>query len=125
MPAAFRWIVERCLAKDVNDRYGVTSDLLRDFRMLRDRFGELVAAQRASSVRPIASGWRRGLLAVALLATFVAGAIVTSFIAVLQRRNSAALTFTPFTTGAGYQGFPAWSPDGQTIAYAADLKRVV
>ncbi|HMF95181.1 MAG TPA: protein kinase [Vicinamibacterales bacterium] len=121
MPAAFRWIVERCLAKDVNDRYAVTSDLLRDFRMLRDRFGELVAAQRASSARPIASGWTRGLLAIALLAAFVAGAIVTSFIAVAPRRTSTALTFTPFTTGAGYQGFPAWSPDGQTIAYAADV----
>src|SRR5262245_17971647 len=34
MPTAFRWIVERCLAKDVGERYGVTADLHRDLKML-------------------------------------------------------------------------------------------
>ena len=29
------------------------------------------------------------------------------------------MKLTPLTTDPGYEGFPAWSPDGQTIAYVA------
>src|SRR6266542_56618 len=39
-PFVLAWIVERCLAKDPADRYGVTTDLLRDLRTLRDRLPE-------------------------------------------------------------------------------------
>ena len=31
----------------------------------------------------------------------------------------------PFATDAGYQGGPAWSPDGKTIAYEAEVNGVV
>src|SRR5262245_32067236 len=40
-PVPFRWIVERCLAKEPGDRYAITGDLYRDLRTLRDRAGEL------------------------------------------------------------------------------------
>jgi Tol biopolymer transport system component len=33
--------------------------------------------------------------------------------------------FTPFATDAGYQGAPAWSPDGAQIAYEADVDGVI
>ena len=35
-PVALRWIVERCLAKDADERYGSTRDLARDLARLRD-----------------------------------------------------------------------------------------
>jgi serine/threonine protein kinase len=37
---AFRWIVERCLAKDPDERYGSTRDLARDLARLRDGTSE-------------------------------------------------------------------------------------
>ena len=39
-PAPLRWIVERCLAKNPDDRYASTRDLARDLSTLRDRLAE-------------------------------------------------------------------------------------
>src|SRR5206468_4387375 len=36
-----------------------------------------------------------------------------------------ALRFTPLATEAAYEGFPAWSPDGRTIAYSAEVDGVL
>ena len=120
MPPPFRWIVERCLNKDPEERYGVTADLHRDLKTLRDRFGELVAPQSLRSKPTRVAFWKKGVLATALAAAFVAGAILSSFTAAEpQETNADALKLTPLTTDPGYEGFPAWSPDGQTIAYVA------
>ena len=40
LPAPFRWIVERCLSKDPEERYGSTRDLARDLAALRDNLSE-------------------------------------------------------------------------------------
>ncbi|HEY1250437.1 MAG TPA: serine/threonine-protein kinase, partial [Thermoanaerobaculia bacterium] len=42
-PAPVRWIVERCLAKDPEERYASTKDLARDLRNLRDHLTETSA----------------------------------------------------------------------------------
>jgi Tol biopolymer transport system component len=121
MPTVFRWIVERCLAKEVGDRYGVTSDLHRDLKMLRDRLGELAAAERGPQSPSVAASWRRALIAAVVLAACAVAALLSGVVASPQGPVTSALTFAPFTTDPGYQGFPAWSPDGLTIAYAADV----
>ncbi len=122
MPPVFRWIVERCLAKDRADRYASTTDLHRDLRTLRDRFGELSSRARVEPGSARWPFWKRSLVVTAvLLATFVAGAVLAVMTAGPEESDPGAMKFTPFTTDPGYQGFPAWSPDGQTIAYAADV----
>src|SRR6185369_64289 len=40
-PAALRWIIERCLAKDAHERYASTRDLARDLTQLRDHVAEV------------------------------------------------------------------------------------
>src|SRR5688572_23858744 len=40
VPAPLRWIVDRCLSKDPEDRYVSTRDLARDLQYLRDHFSE-------------------------------------------------------------------------------------
>ncbi|HEX6464422.1 MAG TPA: hypothetical protein VFZ98_08215 [Vicinamibacterales bacterium] len=57
----------------------------------------------------------------AAVAALAAIAIVPAFVNASQPPDTGSLTFTPFTSDPGFQGFPAWSPDGQTIAYAADV----
>ncbi len=41
VPVPLRWIIERCLAKDVEQRYAATRDLARDLASLRDHLSEL------------------------------------------------------------------------------------
>src|SRR6185436_2139810 len=40
VPAPFRWIVERCLQKDPEERYASTRDLARDVRAVREHLSE-------------------------------------------------------------------------------------
>ena len=45
VPAPFRWIVERCLAKDPQHRYASTMDLAHDLKDVRDHFGEVAPSK--------------------------------------------------------------------------------
>jgi predicted ATPase/serine/threonine protein kinase len=51
IPAPLCWIVERCLAKDPEQRYASTRDLARDLAAVRDRFLEV--SPHARLARPV------------------------------------------------------------------------
>jgi hypothetical protein len=51
VPAPLRWLVERCLSKEVRDRYASTRDMARDLRMLREHLGELGGPGPAADAR--------------------------------------------------------------------------
>jgi Tol biopolymer transport system component len=122
-PAPVRWLVERCLARDVRQRYDSTADLARDLRTLRDRVAEFAPASEAAAPLPS----RRTPMALAIGAIAAAGA-VGLVIGLTSGRGEARLDryrFTPMATDAGYQASPAWSPDGKTLAYIADVDGVL
>jgi eukaryotic-like serine/threonine-protein kinase len=119
-PIWLRWIVERCLAKDPHERYGSTADLHRDLRMLRDRLAETARAD--ASVAKAPGLMRRWLILGATWVAALGAGVLLSIVAMSPSPPGApTLRFTPFATEAGYEGLPAWSPDGQTIAYAAEV----
>src|SRR6266540_3744658 len=68
-PATVRWIIERCLAKDPEERYASTRDLARDLAHLRDHVSE-VSAEAA----PVVLARRLGWLGPALIAGLVLAA---------------------------------------------------
>ena len=51
VPAPLRWIIDRCLAKDPEQRYASTRDLARDLASLRDRLVGAVGRDRGRSRR--------------------------------------------------------------------------
>ena len=55
VPVPLRWIVERCLAKDAEQRYASTRDLARDLASLRDRLSELSGEAAAGVAAPAPS----------------------------------------------------------------------
>ncbi|HEX7251887.1 MAG TPA: serine/threonine-protein kinase, partial [Thermoanaerobaculia bacterium] len=68
-PVPVRWIIERCLAKDPEERYASTKDLARDLRSVRDHLSETSASVGLEAAEP-ARARRRGwtLPAIAALA---------------------------------------------------------
>jgi dipeptidyl aminopeptidase/acylaminoacyl peptidase len=122
LPANLAWIIERCLAKDPEERYGSTKDLARDLAALRDHVSGIsqvrqdapAVGRRLRVSRPVLAA---GVLASVLIAalTFLGGRRV-------QARHDRetpppapqALTFRRgFLTGARF------APDGQTVVYSA------
>jgi eukaryotic-like serine/threonine-protein kinase len=124
VPLPVRWVIERCLAKDPRQRYDSTMDLARDLRMLRDRVTEFTPASEVAPAPAPISRWRiwtgvaAGLIAFAAIGWFARSVGADRFS--LDRYH-----WTPFATDAGYQGSPAWSPDGKTLAYVAEIDGVL
>ena len=76
-PPAFRWIIERCLAKDPRDRYDSTVDLYRDLEQLRRRQSELSSSAPAQGNGAPAArrlGWAPVAVAAAAAICFGLGA---------------------------------------------------
>jgi Tol biopolymer transport system component len=121
VPAPFRWIVERCLQKDPEERYASTRDLARDLRSVREHLSEVpVSGEVTGRAAPVEPRRRRPLLlraalsAVALLAALGVGMLV-------ERRLARASppSFQQITFGSGTIHSARFAPDGQTIVYSA------
>jgi serine/threonine protein kinase len=123
VPAPFRWIVERCLQKDPEERYVSTRDLARDVRGVREHLSEAVSAvtgetsgavPTAAAPPPRRSVWPPLLTALAVLAALGAGML-------LERRLGRATTpsYQQITFGSGTIRTARFAPDGQTIVYSA------
>ncbi len=117
-PAPVRWIVERLLAKDPEERYASTRDLARELESVRDHLSETSLSGGLETAEP-ARTRRRGWLAPALLA-LVIGAVLGAFILTRVRsKPAAAIQFQQLTFQRGQVLSARFAPDGQTIVYSA------
>jgi Tol biopolymer transport system component len=123
IPIPLRWIVDRCLAKDPRHRYAATADLARDLRTLRDHLAEANVAGAISLASTLISRVRWWpLVGAAAAGAAVMGLLVAAY---LRPSQPVTLRYTPLANDSGYQGEPAWSPDGKMVAYAAQVDGVL
>jgi Tol biopolymer transport system component/predicted Ser/Thr protein kinase len=116
-PGPLRWIVERCLAKDPEERYGTTRDLARELAMVRDHLSEASTPSDAVAVAPPRKRTRLMLLSVLL------PLVAVGLWLLLGRSMKTATPAVPRITQVTFRRLNIWTarfaPDGQTIVYTA------
>jgi eukaryotic-like serine/threonine-protein kinase len=121
VPPPLRWIVERCLAKDPDERYVSTRDLARDLASVRDHVSEISGAAEPPvdlGPRPLRRARRATILGVALL-LLLGGALAGWLAAAKRTPKASAPTFRRLTFRSGDLSNARFSPDGETIVYGA------
>src|SRR6266508_3895523 len=117
IPAPLRWTIERCLAKEPDERYASTKDLARDLKSVRDHLAETSAATLTAAA-PARS--RRGWVlpaAAALVLGAVLGAAVLRKLGGAEPASQPAFRQVTFRRGTVYGA--RFAPDGRTIVYSA------
>ncbi|HEX8617618.1 MAG TPA: protein kinase [Thermoanaerobaculia bacterium] len=117
IPAPVRWIVDRCLSKDPEERYVSTRDLARDLQHLRDHFTEAgvqAPVREQPTLRTIVR--KRWPLAAAVAVAVAAGSLATAWMRAPEPR---VITQERYLTYSGHDYSPAASPDGKVLAFAS------
>jgi Tol biopolymer transport system component len=123
VPAQLRWIIERCLSKEVRNRYVSTEDLARELATVRDHLSEATSAaglEKAAVLRRsrlgVPAGFAAGLL-VAVLGFFAWRARHADE---LWKNPLAAARFTRLTDWTGAELDAAISDDGKFVVFLSD-----
>ncbi|MCU1327439.1 MAG: tolB protein [Bryobacterales bacterium] len=121
VPAPFRVIVERLLAKDPVDRYDSTRDLHRELRQWRDRLSESMSASAVAALPTVVpQRSRRSWISLALIAAlFAAAGALGTFLFAPKPHNAANDRYTPIEISLESPADGSWSPDGKAFTYSA------
>ncbi len=118
IPPPLRWIIERCLAKDPEERYASTRDLARDLAGVRDHISEVTSGAETPAVAA-PRGKRRLLPILAGAGLLLLGALTHALLAPGSVGKSAAPSFRRLTFRHGSLQNARFAPDGRTILYGA------
>lgn len=121
VPLSLLWIIDRCLAKDPEDRYASTLDLSRDLQKVRDL---LSVAGSSSSIEEISAvsaptpfRWKRTL---PVLAGAAVGLLLGFLLSMLFRTPVLEPPAVRYISYSGHDYAPAASPDGRIVAFTSD-----
>jgi serine/threonine protein kinase/Tol biopolymer transport system component len=120
VPVPLRWIVERCFAKDPEERYASTKDLARDLLAVRNHLSD--ATSGAESLTVSARSRRRAWIPAVIAAAVVValGVTVWSVRRHVWQNPLAGAHFSRFTSWEGSELDASISSDGKFVAFLAD-----
>ncbi|MDZ4799725.1 MAG: protein kinase [Bryobacteraceae bacterium] len=122
LPAPLRWIIERCLAKDPENRYDSTRDLYRELRNVRDRLSEASVAP-IPNLGPVTRP-RSWLLPSAVAAAALAGAAAVFLLVPHESVPATSLRISPIAVEPEEEYLPRFSPDGKSLAYVRAVNAI-
>jgi Tol biopolymer transport system component len=116
-PVNLVWIVERCLAKDPEDRYASSKDLARDLASLRDHASDIGASELPASGRGkhrVPAGIAAVTVVLVGLLAFFGGRLLLEH----RIRSERPPGMTQLTFRRGYVTGARFAPDGRTVIYS-------
>jgi eukaryotic-like serine/threonine-protein kinase len=116
VPAPLRWIIDRCLQKEPEQRYESTRDLFQDLKNLREHLSESFTSGAFTPVATRTKTRRWGLAALYVGSVLLVGSMAYVFRPTAQ--NLGHYRYTPFASDA-YGA--VWSPDSKAIAYGGRI----
>src|SRR5262249_38501496 len=116
-PPVLRWILERCLSKDPEERYASTRDLARDLQAIRDHISEVSGSVAAIEGAAPSARRSRILVPVLLLLSLLAGAAIAKW---LGQPKPSQLMRLATLTHSGKDLSLNVSPDGKLITFRSD-----
>jgi serine/threonine protein kinase/Tol biopolymer transport system component len=116
LPTALRWAIERCLAKEPEERYGSTRDLARDLSQLRNHISEV-----SQGTSPAGTSRRRGRLVAVWAASLVLVAALALLVGPRSRKEPSVppVRFSVAIPGEAVGSRVTVSPDGSRLAIEA------
>jgi eukaryotic-like serine/threonine-protein kinase len=116
LPTPLKWIIDRCLNKEPQQRYDSTRDLYQELRNLREHFSEAFSNSGSMLAVPAkARSSKSRLIAGVALASAVTLGL---FLMRPAGQRIAKYKYTPFASDANG---PVWSPDGKAVAYNGEV----
>jgi Tol biopolymer transport system component len=121
-PPTLARIIERCLAKDPADRPARAGEVALALDVAEPRASTAGGGEAAGDAPVTASGNRVLMIAVLTLAVLGSAAYFLMVRPTSRDDGTPSRFVNPVqvTTAVGVEDYPAWSPDGRTIAFAAD-----
>jgi Tol biopolymer transport system component len=126
VPAPLRWCLDRCLAKDREERYASTGDLQRELQTIRAHLDDFSSSgpQPALPAAPVpkARRWWPKLLALAAVA---AGCLAWEvFLVPKTMVDLRRYHIQPLISTGAHEGDPVWSADGKSLAYTGEVNGI-
>jgi serine/threonine protein kinase len=115
-PTPLRWVIERCLAKDPEDRYSSTRDLARDLQSIRDHLSDATTSGQMPQAARTSRRPRWLVPAVLALSGMILGGALVGW---LRPEPVATPPTLRYLTFSGNDFAPSVSPDGRTVAFVS------